>query len=96
MFKKYKGKPKEIEAVQFTEQNKDRVFNSLTGQYAADTEDGKSVIKVTTIHGDIAIVRLGDWIVKEARLGFYYPINKDVFPKSYRETHRKLVQFKDC
>lgn len=95
MFKKYESKPKEIEAVQFTEENKNQVFNSLTGQYAPDTENGKPIIKVTTIHGDIAIVRLGDWIVKEARKGFYYPIAGDVFPKSYSETHRKLVQFKD-
>jgi len=95
MFKKYQSKPKEIEAVQFTDENKDRVFNSLTGQYAPDKEDGKPVIKVTTIHGDIAIVRLGDWIAKEAVEGFYYPIKEEVFPKTYSETHRKLEQFKD-
>lgn len=88
MFKRYEGKPKVIEAVQFTEGNKDQAFNSLTGRYAPDIEDGKPVIKVTMIHGDIAIVRLGDWIVKEAREGFYYPINKDVFLSSYSETHK--------
>ncbi len=85
MFEVYKSIPKEIEAVQFTEENKDRVFNSLTGQYASDTEDCNPVIKVTTIHGDIAIVRLGDWIVKEAKLGFYYPVACDVFPLSYKK-----------
>ncbi len=83
MFKKYQSKPKEIEAVQFTKENKNQVFNSLTGQYAADSEDGKPVIKVTTIHGDVAIARLGDWIVKEAREGFYYPIKDDVISESY-------------
>lgn len=84
MFERYQSKPKEIEAVQFTEENKNQVFNSLTGQYAPDSEDGNPVIKITTIHGDTAIVRLGDWIVKEAVEGFYYPIADDVFPSSYK------------
>ena len=83
MFKTYESKPRKIEAVQFTEKNKNQVFNSLTGQYAPDTEDGNPVIKVTTIHGDTAIVRLGDWIVKEAIEGFYYPIKGDVMPTAY-------------
>jgi hypothetical protein len=69
--------------VQFTYENKDRVFNALTGQYAHGFEDDKPIIKVTTIHGEIAIVRLGDWIVKEEKLGFYYPIKDDVFNDCY-------------
>lgn len=52
------------------------------------TEDGKP------IHGEIAIVRICDWIVKEAKLGFYYPVKSEIFPTLYRETHRKLEQFK--
>ncbi len=83
MFKNYNSKPRQIEAVQFTEKNKDRVFNALTGQYAHGFEDDKPIIKVTTIHGEIAIVRLGDWIVKEKALGFYYPIKNDVFNDCY-------------
>lgn len=83
MFEKYKRLPKTVEAVQFTEENKDKVFNSLTGQYAADFENDKPIIKVTTIHGEIAIVRLGDWIVKESKLGFYYPIKDDIFRAGY-------------
>ena len=83
MFGKYQSLPKTVEAVQFTEENKDRVFNSLTGQCAADFEDGKPIIKVTTIHGEIAIVRLGDWIIKEKKLGYYYPVKDDVFRAGY-------------
>jgi hypothetical protein len=81
MFKKYryKNKAKEIEAVQFTDLNKNRVFNSLTGQYAPSKEEGKPVIKVTTIHGDIVVARFGDWIVKEPELGFYYIISQEAF-----------------
>lgn len=83
MFNQYTSLPKEIMAVQFLEENKDRVFNSLTGQYAAGFEDGKPIIKVKTIHGETAIVRLGDWIVKEKELGFYYPVKDEVFRVSY-------------
>jgi len=83
MFKKYKSTPKTIEAMQFTEKYKDRVFNALTGQHAPDFEDGKPIIKVTTIHGEIAIVRFGDWIVKEEKLGFYYPVKNDIFKNKY-------------
>jgi hypothetical protein len=83
MFTVYQSKPRQIEAVQFTYENKDRVFNAMTGQYAHGFEDDKPIIKVTTIHGEIAIVRLGDWIVKEEKLGFYYPIKDDVFNDCY-------------
>lgn len=31
MFKSYRSLPKEIKAAHFTEQNKDRIFNELTG-----------------------------------------------------------------
>jgi len=83
MFKKYERLPKTVDAVQFTEANKDMVFNSLTGQYASGFEDGKPVLKVTTIHGEIAVVRLGDWIIKEPKLGHYYPIKDDIFRDGY-------------
>ena len=84
MFEKYERLPKTVEAVQFTDANKDRVFNALTGQYSHGFEDGKPVIKVTTIHGEIAIVRLGDWIIKEPRsIGCYYPIKDEIFRDGY-------------
>jgi len=69
MFEPYQSLPKQIEAVQFTEDNKDMVFNELTGNYCAALEDGKPILRVMTIHGDVAIVRLGDWIIKEKAKG---------------------------
>ena len=83
MFKKYERLPKTVEAVQFTDKYKDRILNCLTGQHTPDFEDGKPVLKVTTIHGEIATVRLGDWIVKEPKDGFYYPIKDDIFRDGY-------------
>lgn len=83
MFGTYESLPKKVKAVQFTEENKDRIFNSLTGQYAAASEDGKPILKVTTIHGEIAVVRLGDWIVQDAAIGTYYPVKDEVFRAGY-------------
>lgn len=83
MFNEYQSLPRKIQAVQFTDENKDRVFNSLSGQYVTGMQDGEPVLKVTTIHGDIAIVRIGDWLVKEEKLGFYYPIKNNIFKKTY-------------
>lgn len=83
MFKEFESKPKTIEAAQFTNENKDRIFNELTGQYSPDFEDGRPVLKVMTMHGDMAIVRLGDWIAKETTLGCYYPIADSAFQASY-------------
>ena len=83
MFQKYERLPKTVEAVQFTEANKDRIFNSLTGQYSADFEAGKPILKVQTIHGEVAVVHVGDWIIKEPKLGCYYPIKDDIFRDGY-------------
>jgi hypothetical protein len=80
---RYQSLPKQVEAVQFTEQNKDRVFNSLTGRYAADFEGGKPILKVETIHGETAIVRIGDWVVKDAKQGTYYPVKDELFRNQY-------------
>lgn len=79
MFEKYETKPRIIEAVRFTNETKNKVFNSLTGQYAADFENGAPILKIKTAHGDIAIVRLGDWVVKDIEIGTYYPVKDSVF-----------------
>ncbi len=83
MFKKFQSLPKQIEAVQFTAENKDRVFNALTGNRSPDFENGEPVLSVTTVHGDIAIVRFSDWIVKDGKLGTYYPIKDEIMQKQY-------------
>lgn len=82
MFKAYESSiPRKIEAVQFTDKNKNQVFNSLTGNYYAVFENGKPVLKVKTVRGDVAMIRLGDWIVKDEELGTYYPVKDDIFRK---------------
>lgn len=38
---------------------------------------------VRTIHGDIAAVRHGDWLIPEAQPGRFYPCKPDVFAATY-------------
>lgn len=83
--KRYRKKPVVIEAEQFTEDNKNRCFNFVRCNTSADFENGKPILKIQTIHGDIAIARLGDWIVKEPMPGFYYPVKPDIFKATYEE-----------
>ena len=83
MFQKYQSLPKTVEAVQFTAENKKEVLKSMTNASALDLDTDTPIIKVVTIHDDIAVVRLGDWIVKEYVLGYYYPIKDDIFRASY-------------
>lgn len=90
MFLDYSSKPVIVSAVRFTNEMKDRIFNSLTGMYCADIEDGNPILKVTTVHGDISIVRIGDWIVKEQILGYYYPVTDSEFRRRY------VVSGEDC
>ncbi|MCP3941083.1 MAG: hypothetical protein GY710_06325 [Desulfobacteraceae bacterium] len=86
--KEYKSLPRKIKAVQFTNENKNQVFNELTGNYCADFENNKPIIKVKTMHGEIAVVRIGDWIVEDIEKGTYYPVKDSFFKKNYEEIEK--------
>ncbi|MDD4390204.1 MAG: hypothetical protein PHW03_05310 [Eubacteriales bacterium] len=84
MTTKFRKKPVIVDAEQFTEENKNRCLNFVRCNSTADFEDGKPILKIQTIHGDIAIVRLGDWVVKEQDCpGHFYPVNPNVFKNTY-------------
>ena len=80
-FKSFDSMPRTVIAVRFTDEFKDRIYNQLTGQHCSGTEDGKPIIKITTAHGEIAVVRLGDCIVEDCSLGTYYPVKNEAFHK---------------
>ncbi len=82
MFKNYVKSFQIVEAVQFTNKNKDQVFNSLMGAGFPDFENNIPILKVTTVHGDTAIIRFGDWVVKDSKIGTYYPVKDTVFNKN--------------
>ena len=80
---KYRKKPVVVEAFHFTDETKNMVFNDLGAGPIADVEDCKPIMRVITIHGEEAIVRLGDWVIKEAVPGKFYPCKPEIFAKTY-------------
>jgi hypothetical protein len=78
---KYRKKPVIIEAEQFTDENKDRAFNFVRCNCYPDFEDGKPILKIQTLEGDMT-ARIGDWIIKGVS-GEFYPCKPDIFEMTY-------------
>jgi hypothetical protein len=59
----------------------------ITAHEASHTcgETGPEFIamKVTTTHGETAVVRHGDWIIPDKSPGTFYPCKPDVFEATY-------------
>ncbi|WP_306317282.1 MULTISPECIES: hypothetical protein [unclassified Streptomyces] len=80
---RFRKRPVEIDAIQWHgEDNCAEVFAFLGLDHPVDELD-HSEIHVTTIHGETATVRPGDWIAREPVPGRFYPIKPDIFARSY-------------
>jgi hypothetical protein len=78
----FRKKPVVIEAMQFTEEDKNRVFNWVTcNHYAGFDENDKPTLKIETLEGDHTAC-LGDWIIKGVK-GEFYPCKPDIFELTY-------------
>lgn len=79
---KFRKKPVEIEAVQFTEDDKNRCFNWISCNRFADwDEENKPIIKIQTPEG-VMTAKIGDWIIKGVK-GEFYPCKPDIFEATY-------------
>ena len=79
---KFRKKPVVIEAMQFTEEDKDLVLNFVTCNTAADFDaGGNPILKIQTLRGMVA-AQLGDWVIKGVN-GEFYPCKLDIFEKTY-------------
>jgi len=79
---KYRKKPVVIDAWQFTEETKDRVFNEIScNKYADFNKDGEPVLVIQTLEGDM-VADLGDYIIKGVK-GEFYPCKPDIFEQTY-------------
>ena len=78
---KFRKKPVVIEAMQFTDESKDRVFHFVRCNTAADFEDGRPVLKIQTLEG-VMTAQVGDWVIKGVN-GEFYPCKPDIFEKTY-------------
>ena len=89
---KYRKKPVEVEAVQFTGNNDDEIANFLKGQ-SADvglratlSDEGKVLscekyIILKTLEGEMKAIK-GDYIIKGVK-GEFYPCKPDIFDETY-------------
>ncbi|MFB7162316.1 hypothetical protein [Streptomyces sp. NPDC056242] len=74
-----------IEAVQWHgESNCAEVF-AFVGLEHPDDEMDHGEIYVTTVHGETAIVRPGDWVIPDGKPGTFYPCKADIFAATYEE-----------
>lgn len=84
---KFRKKPVEIEAIQFTGSNSGQVAQFITdggGTFRADTHprDGaQDVFHIVTLEGDMRAVN-GDWIIRGVQ-GEFYPCKPDIFEATY-------------
>lgn len=94
---KYQSKPRITEAVQLNWRNWNLVCEFL-GDVISEENPGRESLDfsdacgeftpyieltVTTIHGEEAIVRHGDWILPEPVPGRFYPVKPDIFANTY-------------
>lgn len=97
MSQKYRKRPIEIEAVQLRWSTWSEVSRfvgdaispawHISPEEASDTcgEDGPDFLAfhVTTVHGEKAVVRHGDWVIPDLRPGTFYPCKPEVFAATY-------------
>lgn len=86
---KYKKIPVEVEAVQFTDENKNQVYSwahSLQMNVTHDIdENNKPILKIPTLEGEM-ICSFGDYLIKEPFPTDWrklYPCKEEIFKKTY-------------
>lgn len=81
---RWRKKPIEITAIQFTGTNVDEIWDAFgaAGIYGP-TETNPDHLILTTVHGDEAPARAGDWIIPDAAPDTFYPCKPDVFARTY-------------
>lgn len=79
---RFRKRPVVVEAMRFTAEDKNRVFNWITCNRYPDWDDhGAETIKIQTLEGDMT-ASLGDWIIKGVK-GEFYPCKPDIFEATY-------------
>ena len=80
---KFRSKVLEIEAMQFTDQSKNSVFNWVTcnRQAGSNVKTGEPELSIQTLEG-VMTARFGDWIIKGVE-GEFYPCKASVFERKY-------------
>ena len=87
MVKRYRKKPVVIEAIEFTRDNWDEVYEFTNGKAhslcIARIPYAKATCRVDTLEG-YHIATEGDFIIKGVK-GEFYPCKPDIFEQTYEE-----------
>ena len=75
---KYKKKPVEIDAIQWTGDNKLEIFDFCNMSYISNQE-----LRIQTLEGSM-IASVGDYIIKGV-MGEFYPCKPDIFEMTYEK-----------
>jgi hypothetical protein len=75
---KYRKKPVEVEAVQYTGKNINEIYNFVRKHLFRDIDRNLSI---QTLEGTMKATP-GDWIIKGVN-GEFYPCKPDIFKKTY-------------
>jgi hypothetical protein len=85
----YRKKPVVVEAMQFTDESKDRVYNWCSSQqmniHPSFDQNNKPILKIPTLDGEM-IASIGDYVVKEpfpTDWRKFYPCKPDIFEMTY-------------
>lgn len=81
---KFRKKAVLVEAMQWTGDNIHALWDwgGAAGIYGP-TETNPGQLILTTIHGDKAVARVGDWAVVEPVIDHFYPVKPDIFEATY-------------
>ncbi|TXS68942.1 hypothetical protein [Streptomyces sp. sk2.1] len=81
---KFRKKPVEITAIQFTGDNAHEVWDAFgTDGIYGPTEGNPDYLILVTVHGDEAPARPGDWVIPDGKPGTFYPCKPDIFANTY-------------
>lgn len=82
---RFRKKPVEIEAMQYTLATRDAVIAWSDATHTAIDDDGAeyelSNLRITTLEG-VMRAELGDWIIRGVK-GEFYPCKPDIFELTY-------------
>lgn len=81
MVKKYRKKPIIVEAVQWTGDNYEEIYEFTRGNCCLTVDDNELIIR--TLEGDMQ-TKKGSYIIK-GKAGEFYPCKKEIFEQTYEE-----------
>jgi hypothetical protein len=93
MTQKFRKKPVTVEAVQFTDKNKDMVYHwafQIQGNVYHSWKDENPILLIPTLEGEM-VCELGDWLIVEPFPTDWrklYPCKPDIFEKTYEKLNQ--------